>query len=89
MAAIAERPDYVAVGPMFTSQTKVGVDVQGPALLQAVLSMADMPIVAIGGITPQHLPSLACEKSIQIAVCQAVIGASDVCAAVRALRPAR
>lgn len=85
-AAMAERPDYIAVGPMFASQTKMNAEVQGPALLQAVLSVADVPIVAIGGITKLHLPALACEKPIQIAVCQAVIGASDVRAATRALK---
>ncbi len=85
-AALRERPDYIAVGPMFASRTKMGAEIQGPALLQRVLAIADVPVVAIGGITAERLRDLAFEQRFQIAVCQAAIAAADVCAAVRSLK---
>lgn len=52
--ALAERPDYVALGPIFATQSKRGADPplgletlkQGAALARA----AGVPLVAIGGL---------------------------------------
>lgn len=60
--ALAERPDYVAFGPIFATSSKVGAD---PALgLEALLSAAararahGIPLVAIGGLTLAVAPAL-------------------------------
>jgi thiamine-phosphate pyrophosphorylase len=61
-AALAERPDYVAFGPIFATSSKVGAD---PALGLTALSRAAelahaaaVPLVAIGGLTLAHATEL-------------------------------
>jgi thiamine-phosphate pyrophosphorylase len=84
-AALEERPDYLAVGPMFASRTKPRADIPGPALAAAVIPLAEIPVVAIGGITPARMAALT-EAGVRcVAVCQSVIAADDPEAACRAL----
>ncbi len=85
-AALDERPDYIAVGPMFPSQTKSGLTVQGPTLLAEVSAFADVPVVAIGGIAAHNIEALDVQDRVQVAVCQSVIGAADPARAARGLK---
>lgn len=87
-AAILESPDYLAVGPMFASRTKLGGRVAGPALLQSAIPMTEGPIVAIGGIDATTAKDLPIAAHVQLAVCQAVITAPDPAAAARVIRHA-
>lgn len=61
--ALAFNPSYIAVGPIFATQTKVmAAQPQGLAQLRAFRNCIDRPLVAIGGIKLQDLPAiLACE----------------------------
>ncbi len=85
-AALGQGPDYVAVGPMFRSATKPELAVRGPGLLGEVAELADVPVVAVGGITAENVGGLSVGGRLQVAVCQAVIGAADPAAAARELR---
>lgn len=87
-AALAERPDYLAVGPMFASMTKPESGVRGPSLLAEALRLTGQPIVAIGGISMQTVGQLPVTPQVQIAVCQSVIAAADPAAAVGAMKAA-
>jgi thiamine-phosphate pyrophosphorylase len=50
--AAAGSADYIAVGPIFSTSTKVNPDpVVGTELIRQVRPLTDKPIVAIGGIT--------------------------------------
>lgn len=82
-AALADMPDYVAVGPMFASHTKPQDHIAGPETLSAVRSLTSLPLVAIGGITPEN--AAQCAPADTLAVCSAVIGADDVASATRKL----
>ena len=72
--ALAERPDYVAFGPVFPTSTKsnpepvVGLDALARAAERA--RDAGIPLVAIGGIDREHAPSIA-----KLGILGAVIGA--------------
>ncbi len=77
-AALAERPDYVAVGPMFPSPTKPQDHVPGPDLLRLAIAETRIPVVGIGGMTPDRLGILASAGARCLCVCSAVIGAEDV-----------
>lgn len=71
--ALADRPDYVAVGPMFPSPTKPADHVPGPAFAAAALKASELPLVAIGGVTSAGARVLR-EAGVRcVAVCQAVI----------------
>jgi thiamine-phosphate pyrophosphorylase len=73
-AALAERPDYVAFGPVFATSSKpnpepvVGLDALAEAARRA--RAARIPLVAIGGIDRERAPAVA-----RLGVSGAVIGA--------------
>jgi thiamine-phosphate pyrophosphorylase len=75
--------DYVAFGAAFASGTKPGA-VQAPLSIYAEAKTAlDVPVVAIGGITPQNLPKLLDVGVDALAVIAALFGAGDVAARAR------
>lgn len=87
-AALAEEPDYLAVGPMFPSGTKPQEHIAGPQTLAAARGRTDLPLVAIGGITAQNARQVVAAGAKCIAACANVIAADDVEAAAWALRTA-
>jgi thiamine-phosphate pyrophosphorylase len=80
-AALAARPDYIAVGPMFASSTKPQDHVPGPDLLACAARQTDLPVVPIGGITSENMGILQAAGAHRLCVCAAVISAPDVAAA--------
>jgi thiamine-phosphate pyrophosphorylase len=84
-AALAEEPDYLAVGPMFQSGTKPQAHIAGMETLAAVRERTTLPLVAIGGITAENAGEVFRAGANCIAVCNAVIAARDVEAAARAM----
>ena len=82
-AALADLPDYVAVGPMFASHTKPQGHIAGPETLAAVRRLTSLPLVAIGGITLEN--AAQCAPASALAVCSAVISVDDVASATREL----
>jgi thiamine-phosphate pyrophosphorylase len=85
-SALAEKPDYIAVGPMFATATKPQEHIAGPETLAAVLAETDRPHVAIGGITPDRIGQLTAVGCRCVAVCSAVISQPEVTEAARAIR---
>jgi thiamine-phosphate pyrophosphorylase len=59
--AVAGGADYLGFGPVFATATKENPDpVQGVAgLAEAVRAAGRIPVVAIGGITPEHAAAVA------------------------------
>ncbi|HOO55836.1 MAG TPA: thiamine phosphate synthase [bacterium] len=56
MKALESRPDYISVGPIFSSPTKPEKKPVGLKLLEKVTSISgDIPVVAIGGISMGNL----------------------------------
>ncbi len=86
-AAIADVPDYIAVGPMFASTTKPQEHVPGPDLLALAVRETRIPIVPIGGIDATRAVTLRAAGARCLCVCSAVIGAADPADAARALLP--
>ncbi len=83
--AQAAGATYVAFGRFHQSRTKPGTARATPELLRAAQTMLEVPIVAIGGITPRnggHL--IACGASM-LAVVHSVFGEKDVEQAARRL----
>lgn len=82
-AVIAENPDYIAIGPMFASRTKPQDLLPGPALLATAAARTQLPLVAIGGIEPEHAAALFAAGASSVCVCAAVLGAVDPAATAR------
>jgi len=86
-AAYFGGADYIAYGPIFQTRTKANPDpVQGlPALREAVALAHEIPVVAIGGITPSDARDIYTRGASAICAIAAVNRAPDVAAAARAL----
>jgi thiamine-phosphate pyrophosphorylase len=77
--------DYVAFGRFFPSRTKPGARAADLDLLRRARRVLDLPLVAIGGITPENGAPLIAAGADMLAVVDGVFGADDVRAAARAL----
>ena len=91
--AQTDGADYVAVGAMFPTQTKPDFELVGPALVRAVRPEVRVPLVGIGGITPQNAGEVIRAGADGVAVISAVCAAPDPAAAsahfLEAIRRAR
>jgi thiamine-phosphate pyrophosphorylase len=84
-----EGADYVAVGPAYPTATKAGHrSVLGPERIALVRAATRLPLVAIGGITVERVPSLRAVGVDGVCVIGAVLGDPDPETAARALRAA-
>jgi thiamine-phosphate pyrophosphorylase len=75
--------DYVAVGSMFPTGSKIGYDLVGPELVRRVRADISVPLVAIGGITPDNVGQVIEAGADAVAVISAIGSARDPAAAVR------
>ena len=74
--------DYVAFGAFYPTTTKPSHYRPDPQILSWWSAIAELPSVAIGGITPLNAAPLVAAGADFIAVCQAVWGQNDPAAAV-------
>ena len=81
LAAQAGGADYVAFGRFFPSHTKPNAVQATTALLHAARARLDIPIVAIGGITPENGATLLEAGADALAVIEGVFGQVDIQAA--------
>ncbi len=80
-AAQAAGADYVAFGRFFPSRTKPQAVPATPELLRAARAALKIPIVAIGGITPENGASLIAAGADALAVIEGVFNQPDIRAA--------
>ena len=80
-AAQAAGADYVAFGRFFPSRTKPQAVPADLKLLRAARAELQIPIVAIGGITPDNGASLIAAGADALAVIEGVFGQPDVATA--------
>jgi len=84
-AAIAAGADHIAFGSFFKSSVKPSA-VRSPfSLLTEARRAYNVPVVAIGGITPDNAPQLINAGAQSVAVITALFSAADVTAAAREL----
>ena len=74
--------DYVAFGAFYPTTTKPSHYRPDPQILSWWSAIAEIPSVAIGGITPVNAAPLVAAGADFVAVCQAVWGTDDPAAAV-------
>lgn len=82
-ASRAAGADYVAFGSFFPSPTKPRAVRAGTALLERARAELNLPVVAIGGITPENGRELVAAGADMLAVIHGVFGQCDVEAAAR------
>ncbi len=81
--AAAAGADYVAFGRFFPSRTKPDAAQATPDLLEQARRELDLPVVAIGGITPENGAALISAGADMLAVVHALFGQPDIEAAAR------
>ena len=84
-SAVAAGADYVAFGSFHPSPTKPGAVRADPELLRRARRELAVPLVAIGGITPENGAALIAAGADMLAVIHAVFGAADTRAAAAAI----
>ena len=77
-AAAAAGADYIAFGRFFPSHTKPAAVQAEAALLEQARPQLDLPLVAIGGITPENGTTLLAAGANLLAVIHGVFGQPDV-----------
>ena len=84
--AEAEGADYLGVGAVYATANKSDVgEVIGLEGLRRVVKAVSIPVVAIGGITPERAPAVAETGACGSAIIGAVMGSPEPAEAVRAL----
>jgi len=89
-ARVAERAgaDLIGFGPVFDTSTKERPDpTVGLATLAEVCRAARVPVVAIGGLTPERAREAYRAGATWVAAISAVTAADDVAASARAFAP--
>jgi thiamine-phosphate pyrophosphorylase len=84
MQAARDGADYLAVGPVFPTATKSVREPVGCAAIQRVRAAVSLPLVAIGGITPDNAGAVVRAGADSLAVVSAVCGAADIRSVVEA-----
>ncbi|HXN23523.1 MAG TPA: thiamine phosphate synthase [Candidatus Dormibacteraeota bacterium] len=76
--AAASSADYIAIGPIFATNTKANPDpVVGTKLIRAARAMTAKPIVAIGGITLERTEEVLASGADSFAVAGDILCAPD------------
>jgi len=83
--ATSQGASYVSAGPMFATSTKSNAGpAAGEALLRSVRAATRLPLVVIGGITPERAAALYAAGADGVCVGAAIVRAADPEAAARA-----
>jgi thiamine-phosphate pyrophosphorylase len=86
---LARDADYVGIGPVFETASKLDAGrAIGPVAFARLARSCRVPAVAIGGIDAKSAPSVMIAGAAGVAVIRAVMGAKDPEAAARAIRAA-
>jgi thiamine-phosphate diphosphorylase len=81
-----EIADYVILGNVFPTKSKPGADGIGLYRLAKMIEKAELPVIAIGGITPERVGPVITAGANGVAVRSFVIGSDDPEAAARQIR---
>lgn len=85
--AVQDGADYIGVGPLYSTQTKVDVCAPvGLAYLEYVVQNITIPTVAIGGIKRHNLSQVVEKGATCVALVTEIVGAADPVACIQELR---
>lgn len=86
-AAVALKPDYIGVGPVFPTPTKAIPDADlGVACAGNIIKASPLTCVAIGGINEQNLPDVLKAGAVNFCAVRAVMQSPEPEKAIRELQ---
>ena len=80
--------DYVGTGPFYPTRTDKGKPVLGAARFAEIAALSPVPVVGIGGITPDNARAVMDAGASGVAMMRAISGAESPEAAARAFKEA-
>jgi thiamine-phosphate diphosphorylase len=80
--------DMVVVGPVFETESKPKAKPVGVELVKEIAEAVPLPVIAIGGITPENAGDVIRAGAAGVAVMSAICAAADPRAAAKALTEA-
>lgn len=82
---VRDGADYIGCGAVFGTASKAGLADEriGAAGLAQVVRAVEVPVVGIGGVTPDNVDQVAATGAAGVAAIQSIMGADDVGAAVQ------
>lgn len=86
LEAEQQGADYLGVGAIFPTQTKVVTKATSIETLKEITANVHIPVVAIGGITEDRLPVFAGTKIAGVSVISEIMQADSVSEKVQAMR---
>jgi thiamine-phosphate pyrophosphorylase len=87
-AAAQGGADYLVVGTLYPSRSHPGVAGAGPALVEELRGLVEMPLVGIGGIIARNAREVLVAGARGVAVITAILAAPDPAVAAAKLRDA-
>lgn len=92
-AAGAERAadagaDYVLAGHVYQTRSKPGQAPRGPAFVREIARACPLPVIAVGGITPDRVAEVLDAGAYGVAITSGILAADDPEAAARDYREA-
>lgn len=69
--------DYLLFGHIYSTNSKPGLPPRGLAALEQIVNSVQLPVIAIGGIRPHHVASIANTGAAGIAVMSGILAAPD------------
>jgi thiamine-phosphate pyrophosphorylase len=85
-AATTEGADYLGVGAVYATQSKLGLgEPVGSRRIAAVAAVTEIPVVGIGGIDAGNAAAVIEAGAAGVAVIRSVVAAPDPGAAVRSI----
>ena len=78
MAAVESGADYLGVGAIFPTGTKLDADPVTYEMLKKICTASTVPIVAIGGISKDNILKLKGSGIDGVAIVSAIFGADDI-----------
>ena len=86
--AASQGADYIIAGTIFASQSHPGIEPMGLDFLRDVCAAVSIPVLAIGGVTPDNLGACIEAGAAGVAVLSPIMRATDPKAAAQAYRAA-
>ncbi len=86
LAAQRDGADYIGVGAVFGTTTKLDADTLPRKVVEDICQAVSIPVVAIGGISQENLLELAGSGVDGVAVISAIFAKPDIYAAAKTLR---
>jgi thiamine-phosphate pyrophosphorylase len=82
--AVEEGADFLVVGSIYETSSHPGQPAAGPELVRLAAGFG-RPVIAIGGVTPEHAPELRAAGAYGVAAIRALWQAADPAAATLAM----